>query len=55
MDIEKIENVFDNSEFSIAGEVIDHRDGTVTIKMGKPNELEVALSTIDEILISMEE
>ena len=55
VDVEKIENVFDNSEFSMAGEVIDHRDGTVTIKMGKPNELEVALSTIDEILIAMED
>ena len=48
------EEVFDNSEFNIAGEIIDHRDGTITIKMGKPNELELAMATIDNILIAME-
>ena len=26
---------YDNSEYSIAGDIIDHRDGTVTVKMGK--------------------
>ena len=48
------EDVFDNSDFNIAGELIDHRDGTITIKMGKPNDIEIAMSTIDEILIAME-
>lgn len=33
---------FDNSEYSLAGDIIDHRDGTVTIKMGKPTALELA-------------
>ena len=50
----KKEEVFDNSDFNIAGEIIDHRDGTVTIKMGKANELEIAMKTIDNILIAME-
>lgn len=27
--------VYDNSEFSVAGPVTDNRDGTVTVKMGK--------------------
>lgn len=27
--------VYDNSEFSVAGSVTDNRNGTVTIKMGK--------------------
>lgn len=33
---------YDNSEFSVAGPVTDNRDGTVTVKMGKP--------TADELL-----
>ena len=48
------EEVFDNSDFNMAGEIIDHRDGTITIKMGKPNKLEIAMKTIDDILIAME-
>ena len=44
----------DNSEYSIAGDITDHRDGTVTIKMGKPTEIELAINTIDELLIAME-
>lgn len=31
---------YDNSEYSISGTVTDNRDGTVTIKMGKPTEIE---------------
>ena len=50
----KKEEIFDNSDFSIAGEIVDHRDGTITIKMGKPNEFEKAMATIDELLITME-
>lgn len=33
---------FDNSDFCVAGDVTDHRDGTVTVKMGKLTELEEA-------------
>ena len=29
------ETVYDNGEFSMAGPITDHRDGTVTVKMGK--------------------
>ena len=32
----------DLSAYSVAGEVIDHRDGTVTVLMGKPTEIEAA-------------
>lgn len=35
-------NEWDNSEFCISGDITDHRDGTVTIKMGKPTDLEDA-------------
>lgn len=33
-------NEYDNSEYSLAGDITDHRDGTVSIKMGKPTKLE---------------
>lgn len=33
---------FDNSNFNIAGDIVDHRDGTLSIKMGKPTDLEEA-------------
>lgn len=36
------ENEWDNSEYTLAGDIIDHRDGTITIKMGKLTELEEA-------------
>jgi hypothetical protein len=31
---------YDNSEYSIAGAITDNRDGTITVKMGKPTEVE---------------
>ena len=40
---------YDNSEYSIAGDIIDHRDGTVTVKMGKPTAEEL-LALIEEAL-----
>lgn len=33
---------FDNSEFSIRGDLTVHTDGTCTVKMGKPTDLEDA-------------
>lgn len=33
---------WDNSAYSLSGDITDHRDGTVTIKMGKPTDLEDA-------------
>ena len=33
---------WDNREYSIAGDLTDHRDGTITVKMGKLTELEEA-------------
>ena len=36
------ETEFDNSEYSIAGDITDHRDGTITVKMGKLTDLEQA-------------
>ena len=36
------ETEWDNSEFSLAGDLTDHRHGTITAKMGKLTELEEA-------------
>ena len=36
------ETEFDNSEYNIAGDITDHRDGTITVKMGKLTDLEEA-------------
>lgn len=33
---------FDNSEYTLAGDITDHRDGTLTVKMGKLTDLEQA-------------
>lgn len=36
------ETEFDNSEYNIAGDLTDHRDGRITVKMGRLTELEEA-------------
>lgn len=46
---EEIVNECDNSEYSLAGDITDHRDGTVSIKMGKPTEAETLRSQLAEI------
>ncbi len=42
----EVVNEYDNSEYSLAGDITDHRDGTVSIKMGKPTETEDAKATV---------
>lgn len=37
---------YDNSEYSLSGDLTDHRDGTVSIKMGKPTETENAVGAV---------
>lgn len=32
---------FDNSDYEVAGPITDNRDGTMTIKMGKPTDAEL--------------
>lgn len=36
----------DMSAYSLAGEIVDHRDGTVSVKMGKPTETENAVGAV---------
>ena len=42
----EVVNEYDNSEYSLAGDITDHRDGTVSIKIGKPTETESAKATV---------
>lgn len=48
---EEVTTEFDNSEYSMSGVITDNRDGTCTIKMGKPTEMETvtanAISSAD--------
>lgn len=37
---------WDNSDYSMSGPVTDNRDGTVSIKMGKPTDLEDAMGLL---------
>ena len=37
---------YDNSEYCIAGDLTDHRDGSVSVKMGMLTELEQALKLL---------
>lgn len=41
-----VEHTRDLSEWSVAGEVVDHRDGTCTVLMGKPTEVELLQAQI---------
>ena len=47
---EEVTNEYDNSEYSMSGVIRDNRDGTCTIKMGKPTEIEIV--TINAISAS---
>ena len=46
----EVVNEYDNSECSIAGEITDHRDGTVSSKMGKPTESELSEATVTALV-----
>ena len=41
----EVVNECDNSEYSLAGDITDHRNGTVSIKMGKKTEVELLRET----------
>ena len=38
----------DMSEYSLSGDITDHRDGTVSIKMGKPTEVETLRAQLED-------
>lgn len=44
---EEVTYEYDNSGYSMSGVIRDNRDGTCTIKMGKPTEIENILSELE--------
>lgn len=46
VETEEVVNEWDNSAYSLSGAITDHRDGTVSIKMGKPTETENAVGAV---------
>jgi hypothetical protein len=40
----------DMSAYSLAGEIVDHRDGTVSIKMGRPTESELSTAIVTALV-----
>ena len=46
----EVVNEYDNSEYGLAGDITDHRDGTVSIKMGKPTESELSAETVTALV-----
>lgn len=47
---EEIVTEEDMSAYSLAGEIVDHRDGTVSIKMGRPTESELSEATVTALV-----
>ena len=47
---EEIVNEWDNSAYSLSGAITDHRNGTVSIKMGKPTESELSEATVTALV-----
>lgn len=45
----EVVNEYDNSEYCLAGQITDYRDGTVSVKMGKPTEAETLRAQLAEI------
>ena len=45
---EEVTNEWDNSEYSLSGDITDHRDGTVSVKMGKPTETEMLRAQLED-------
>ena len=42
-----VQKELDNSAYNLSGAITDNRNGTVTIKMGKPTEMETVLAELE--------
>lgn len=42
---------FDKSDYTVCGDIVDHRDGRVTVYMGKPTESELLRDTVDTLIL----
>lgn len=49
-----VQKEYDNSEYSMAGSITDNRDGTLSVKMGKPTQIETLESQITATITETE-
>ena len=49
-DGETVREEYDNSDYSVAGDIVAHRDGTVSVKMGKQTDLEESQALLGILL-----
>ena len=47
---EEVVTEYDNSAYCLAGDITDYRDGTVSVKMGKPTESELSAATVTALV-----
>lgn len=47
---EEVVTEYDNSAYCLAGQITDYRDGTCSIKMGKPAESELSAATVTALV-----
>lgn len=40
-EVDEVTEIYDNTEYCVAGPITDNRDGTVTVRMGKPTDAEI--------------
>lgn len=49
-----VQKEYDNSDYSMAGSITDNRDGTLSVKMGKPTQIETLESQITATITEAE-
>ena len=49
-----VQEEYDNREYSMAGSITDNRDGTLSVKMGKPTQIETLESQITGTVTEVE-
>lgn len=47
--------VYDKSEYSVAGDIVDHRDGRISVYMAKPTESESLRASVETILPTLDD
>lgn len=44
---------YDKSDYTVCGDIVDHRDGRVTVYMGKPTETELLREALNESMLQL--
>lgn len=48
-------NDYDKSDYCVTGDIVDHRDGRITVYMGKKTEKEILQEAFDEAVLLLTE